>query len=976
MATQTLTRPPQEDKDQQTSAANDQTHFDKEFSALTSDGHYSKDGKNPQDPTGGSEDLKAAEENATAAGGAKDEASWKLGGAYGDKDEKSLIDQAKKIRLSRRKKAAGGALGGGLAVTVIITLLLGQAFKIPITIGGIHTNMPGDRTMRRIVERRFDRIITQYLIDRAAGSTKVKEGSLMDKLYKGFDKVDLAKKIEQKNGIKYVSGSGGVRVQHLGKDLGPANNYQQVTALKKKDKNFARDAKGITTRTFPIMRLGKASVFRIFSYKVTGIQSYRPLEHDEDKTDAENEGKINERMNLEVKGEANKMFAGVLGCIFNGVDNCPTSEDRTQPVDTTNRAPLTADLDGNLPEDREANDLSDTYQQSFDETNAEMAASKEPAKFNFMEKLIEKLVAKIIGGTTAKFAVAMIPFFGWINAAAEIVHVMTELQKQDVINKMTIMLKETQYSAASAQWAGFADNTAAGKTPLPVMAMLGSRLNDTGSASMSKALSNKDPSKGVPVDPQVGSNLTKSGFQKFTNNMLTISQYTGLLPLTIWYNVITVPLNLLTDALGSAVFWALKNSTFFTLADQLLTAHFGANWEAKLGEWAMNKLFTLFGMTIDALATGAKLYNNIAVGWDVLTNMFVQRNLGGQEVSTQINEPIIPDWLTKSNQNHQEYMASLPLQERLFSTSEPSSLFARLIQQTPDSADPASIISVFTKQLAALPATLVSLLTGNAWAATVNQVSAVSGVAQFDLLTTDTAEISTQVLEAGDQPCPENKPGFSNTCVADKTVTKMGLCGVSDSPDVCPELNDTVPAAAAPGTDVSATGDPQALAAQIMALERSSGTTPGIWFSNSSARSDMDAIAKGGQIAACGGVTLDPALLNLILAAAKNYNIGFSSFLSGRGVCNDGYHPMGQAMDVSHINGSTLGGNASLSGPMPNISASLVKKFMEDISRMIPSGRSGGLGQRTCTPLVSASYPAKVVTFADTCHHLHIDVRK
>jgi hypothetical protein len=232
---------------------------------------------------------------------------------------------------------------------------------------------------------------------------------------------------------------------------------------------------------------------------------------------------------------------------------------------------------------------------------------------------------------------------------------------------------------------------------------------------------------------------------------------------------------------GSGIFsWALRVSGFDTVWKNLLISIFGADWQAELAKFCAHALMRFFGVTIDPTASGAPLHNDIYVGSDVITNGYMETNIGARQMSQ--DEDLVQ--LQKANDHYRQDMAALPLKDRLFALNVPSSLASQFFAAMPANLNPSTIVAGFGDALRALPGAFASLVSRRAAADfTQQQQAGFDGVAQFGGSDAEIdADIAPEVTDPTNPACPANNDNFFNNCQAYKEIISGAMCMYTDCP--------------------------------------------------------------------------------------------------------------------------------------------------------------------------------------------------
>lgn len=691
--------------------------------------------------------------------------------------------------ISRRKKLLSGAGIGGVTALIAATLLVTPIYRIPALMGDLESKL--GMQVDQIVEARAERIIVNYLISRAGGNATnyVVTNSPLESLWRTYQSRRFEKKIFEKTGIQFVKIDNVIHVEHDGRDLGGIRNYDEVMKIINRGtietkKDFLQINKSVTS----VLRFHKASK-EAANFKNRFIQgkgySTPKVDDDKSKTAAEKAKKevedLTAKQTKDATGQVLNLFEKAAGCIFKGGgENC----DAFQEADTENPP---ADPDSEEGKFNDTNGDAEQVAKDLNEASDEATeAAKKDRAGGFMNRMLEFLLKKIVGAALAKTIVDAIPYVGWINFAAELQHAFGTALKNHLAERIPIMMRQTAYGAIYASWEGYAHNIKAGKVPTPMLSALQAQLGDANRAAGHKALEGKD--EGIPVSPKVGDDKDYKVFDimdEVYNNFGVRYIIRG--PLEVWYYTVTKLLNLIGDFGGEVLSWIMRVTGFTAAMEATMKAVFGDNWKEEFGKFAVKAILWLFGISIDPLAKGAEMFNNLFAGAAVALNWYCHYNLGCR-VLTPLTETLV---FKQQAQKQQEDMALTPLKDRLFSPDMPDSLTATLIRDSPTQASPGAFMASLAKQVAALPSSIALAFSPNARAATYVNYSAVAGVRWFGALPDDLKQDTAVELRQTSGTtegitCPTIKPtdGF-NACMADKAVIDSLTC--SEDPNNCPE---------------------------------------------------------------------------------------------------------------------------------------------------------------------------------------------
>ena len=753
-----------------------------------------------------SADQLAADEQSAGGGGGLYKASSKKG-----------VAKVKAKIFNRRRVGAGLAGGGGIMAIVLSAFVFFQPFKIPSVMGDFEHDMGSSRMTRRIVERRFERVLVKYMVGKAMVghvTGAARPGSALDKLYKMFDTIDMEGIIKKNNNIEFVRDNDLVRVLYKGKTVGKisahtAESFEDYEKLKKANRAFSRDSKRIVTKTFPIFRLGTLSgTLRVWIKYMGFLRAFAPPTYDKSKTKAQNIADEITKPSLTQSIEpAVEKLTDAVDCLGDKEGACDALKRTSDPIDTTDPAARTG-----LGSSVRSGDSDNTAAKEIEKETGEAiteGVEKTPDGTRLMDGVLEKILTRILGETAGKAVTTSLPVIGWIDVLAQLQHAADVVNDGQLFQKTIVMLREHQAASVAATWLGYADNIKDGQMNAAFIAALNPRLSDHSDAEMIRTMYGMK-GQGVPVDTKIGStsdmllkyDLAYQVLGMKTNDIYAYYNCTtykiwNTVPciihgaLWLWYNTISK----ITGALGNAVggfFITVLKSTLpqYWAFTQGMKYLYGDDWEGKFAQFAAKAVLRMFGyFGFDPTASGPKLVNTIGIGTDVIFNRYMETNLGARDVTTDPGAAVV---FLENDENYREDVASLPLNERLFSTDLPSSLVSRLAAATPSSLEPSSLLGSITSPLRALPGMLFSIFSGKSLAlATQSQISAVDGVAQFggneDEVEADIpSEVTDQVVtNVKDVQCPNNAEGLFNNCQSYKEVIQGAMC--YDTKNPCPQ---------------------------------------------------------------------------------------------------------------------------------------------------------------------------------------------
>lgn len=164
---------------------------------------------------------------------------------------------------------------------------------------------------------------------------------------------------------------------------------------------------------------------------------------------------------------------------------------------------------------------------------------------------------------------------------------------------------------------------------------------------------------------------------------------------------------------------------------------------------------------------------------------------------------------------------------------------------------------------------------------------------------------------------------------------------------------------------------------------------PNIVYVNEGTKKGLKEICETGKsVNSCGDTnyTLDQELMNVITTLSSKYKVWLNNFgfQYDRNMCGGGEHPKGKAIDLNGI--EKIGGGKAGGPDWGGITygdpkqVAVIQEYSSDwLAAIAPN--HGGVGQKGCSGNFNPKFPANAVNvngaafFADSCDHLHIDVR-
>jgi hypothetical protein len=160
-----------------------------------------------------------------------------------------------------------------------------------------------------------------------------------------------------------------------------------------------------------------------------------------------------------------------------------------------------------------------------------------------------------------------------------------------------------------------------------------------------------------------------------------------------------------------------------------------------------------------------------------------------------------------------------------------------------------------------------------------------------------------------------------------------------------------------------------------------------ITFINSATKTALQKIADTGQKqptlcegSTAGSMVVEPVLIDSLLKLSEKYeikisNFGFSSDRGSDNSCTK--HVQGRAVDLTGIKRTDGSDDSAWEQIHWNTTAGekLTMEYVNDFIKSVDGRSDIGVGQNTCPGFSLTSPPSDVLTFYDTCNHLHLDLR-
>lgn len=701
----------------------------------------------------------------------------------GDYDRAPLKQRIKNISARRKAFAAVGV--GGVAGLVLSVLTIAPMYRVPSVMNGV-MGFVGEQ-VEDVVEKRAQRMIIAYLIQRAGGNPDnyVITGSPLETLWATFRVNRLEEKIYKQTGLRIVQEDGGLYLRLDGDQESfrtQIKNADDVLALidtdlstldPKKKGELQKAMRTIIRSTVPALRFNYSSEMANYMRIKYGLRFSAP-EYDKAKTEAENVKNLRTSQIDNVTKQNISLWSSVFSCILE--DQCDRFKTAGQPADTTPRP----------PESEATRDSASKFTRAASEAASEAGAEVAKTGEEFTKSFTSKLISKIIGATGAAAASAGI--IEMIDLISVLNHVANEARDNPALYNLPATLASQSSGAFFSQWQGFSSQIMAGKMPLSYISALNKQIEGAEEA-MGYDMTYKGTMTGVPPDFRVDTNAqfpsqTMMRYYSYTPGYIVTNAL-----LELWFNTV----HQLIEKVGD---WAFGILSFIIghPIEAALKSIFGENWKEEAATWAIGALTDFLGASIDPLAKGARWMNQIVAGGQSTLNSYCEAELGCKALTPLVEQGFFESPFFYNggstmfvSEDDRKDMALLPLQERLLSIEEPNSLLNETIRALPESNNPVAWFAGSLRQAASVPSNVVGVFSARASAATtkkltLEQQASFAGVRIYGGTAEGFAkdisvEVRQQKTSYSAVECPPNNSETTfNVCQADKKIVSGLMC--------------------------------------------------------------------------------------------------------------------------------------------------------------------------------------------------------
>jgi hypothetical protein len=659
-----------------------------------------------------------------------------------------------KARSSSYKAAGGrrrgvligfGAGGGILSIVAALSSIL--PFKMPSIMDSIIDN--AGRRVEKVVERRAERVVLAYILQGSSAAFKNKNvivtGNPLGDLFANIRTSNFERNLLTNHGLSFESnGDGKIRLVHNNKTLwygnGTIKNSNEIFKILDEGKSLTRaDLRKIVRAEIPAWRFFKRAKFVNWLRIKYDIPRYGAREQEPEEPE--------EEYNQDVKEEhIERIESGNLENVVDFVDCAAEAGDCVDKID-------------------EGSKITEQVEEAVEEAAEEL--SKEGSK-----KASSSVFKLIINKLTASSAAAAIPYVGWVDMAARLMHGLGEIISNDLLQKKHAEYIKRSSAILGVTYAGYADQTKAGDMQTSTVGMFTQNLDgweESASYGIIQAAAVGGEIKGTMLDPMEKANETvdTGEFGGFVKTMFGTVGWIGRAPLELWYYTVSQ----LFDLGGDGVAWVIDK----TPARELM---------AQLGP-VMGDIFTgmmkLMGMHVDPLETGARLALFIHQGFlgsfndkakeDGMRRLTEDQGLA---MDQEIQNDRIADMQNES------------LFTRIFDVDNEQSLATNMMATLPVTTNNpiASLASASIGIVGNAPTNLAHATTATASAAPNRTAESLFGLNIYGALPGDLAADLDDSVDSPDVECPPISDRAFNHCIIDRSIVESMDCVFVK----CPEL--------------------------------------------------------------------------------------------------------------------------------------------------------------------------------------------
>lgn len=710
------------------------------------------------------DDLKNDEDSAAAAAGTKKSGDLAARESEPNYYYKPSVGKAKRearegLQAAKARSATYRANGGkrrGVLIGLgagggLLSVVAGFAALMPFKMPGIMDTLIDNagKRVEKVVERRAERVVLAYILQGSSAALKNKNiivtGNPIGDLFANMRTSKFERDLLTNHGLSIESnGDGKITLKHNKKTLwygnGTVKNSNEIFKILDEGKALTRaDLRKIVKAEIPAWRFWKRAKFANWlriKYDIPrwGVRDQEPNEPEED-------------YNKDVKKEhIQKVEAGNMQNVSDFVDCATEGGDCVDKVD-------------------EGDQMTEQLDKAINEAAEEL--SEEGAK-----KASSSVFKLIIAKLTSSSAIAAVPYLGWVDMAARLMHGLGNIVDNDLLQKKHAEYIKRSSAILGATYAGYADQTKAGDMQTSTVGMFTENFDgweESASYGIIQAAAVGGAVKGTTLDPMEKANETVEvgQFGEFVKTMFGTVGWIGRAPLEAWYYTVSQ----LFDLAGDGIAWIIDK----TPAKDLL---------AQLGP-VMGDIFTglmkLMGMHIDPMETGPRLALFIHQGFLGTFNDKAKED--GMRLLTE------DQGLAMDREIQNDRIADLQNESvftRIFDVNNEQSLATNMMATMPSSgSNPiASLASASLGMVRSAPANLAHATTATAYAAPDRTSESLFGLRIYGAMPGDLAADLDDSVTQPEKECPPISDRAFNHCIVDRSIVESMNCVFVKCPDM------------------------------------------------------------------------------------------------------------------------------------------------------------------------------------------------
>lgn len=729
--------------------------------------------------------------------------------ALADKERKS---KQKKSFLSRRKKVLmfggfGAILGGGGILGFSFLLML-QFIHIPTNLHDAY-NAISNRAVDKMGDNIFHYYVVKYLVPGMVknGCTTTRrtkscadvsgKTNIVTANFRAWRDANIEGKLAEK-GIEFriESTGSGNRVYVTSKSLreridlgtftGSSRDFEgkafaQLRGKKEFNRELRRATKDLTLREkMYVWAIAKPIVGRKYGprYCIVACQTRKKIKATKQELITLARGVFFQR----VITPLNTSIGTALECAFAGF----ACTDLDGPADSNGErmTKYQRDLQARLLE----------LQSKHDKVS--IADIKKEAEEIRSKGAIEYLIKQIAGETTAKIAVKVIPVVGWVDLGANI---LAGAQRAGpALMHMNYVMNETAMVATATMALTYASELMSGSADpaslnsfSQLYAADASRDQGGGSAQSSPLygaiMGGQTPKAAASLFPKVYAEATApramcDDGQGYPAGALVCPNVAIGSPNGAIINVVKSVSDFANNpALAlpgfAAKVWVDLTGKLFDLISEPFSKLVGAITPDQLKQamaWIKDEVFAkIFVVSTTPNQSGARMFENMAGGMDILTNYAAHFGLGGKALTnSQVSE------IRKADAEEKMYeYRNMPLYARLFDTKSSRSLISKIALRMPSSSEHAGgdLVATALNPVGSLSNSLDALMSRDASAAAVLPAKDPIGITQYGYPENDSIFVADPEAYWESAKCddPDNIVTWGNTTTRNNPISQL-----------------------------------------------------------------------------------------------------------------------------------------------------------------------------------------------------------